>query len=345
MNNKSFNFQVSHRRLNILTNEWILVSPQRSLRPWDGQTEKPVSESFLPYSADCKLCPGNKRTNGEINPKYSSTFVFNNDNQAIIPLVDEEEDFINPFFQAKSEYGKCRVLCYSPQHDKTMANFSPEEIQEIILMWQKQYQELGSDPKINHVQIFENRGAIMGCSNPHPHGQIWSQSSLPNEIIKEQNSQFEYFQKNKTKILLDYAKEEIKKKERLVFQNKSFIAVVPFWAVWPFETLVIPLSNLSDLSNLSTLQIQDLAATLSVLTKAYNQIFSVSFPYSMGIHQSPTDKKEHPEWQLHFHFYPPLLRSALVKKFMVGYEMLCEPQRDLTPESAAQRLRSLVNGS
>jgi UDPglucose--hexose-1-phosphate uridylyltransferase len=338
-------FSIPHRRFNPLNGEWLLVSPQRGERPWKGHQEETKKEVALKYDPACYLCPGNKRIGGEVNPKYSSPFVFDNDNQAILPISDTSTNIDqfarNIFSTAKEEYGKCRVICYSERHDLTMGMMTQKQIEEIIHIWKKEYQEIGSDPQINHVQIFENKGEVMGCSNPHPHGQIWSQNSIPNEVLKECKTQTEYYQKNNSQLLLDYAIWEQKERKRVVMKNKSFLVVVPFWAIWPFETLVLPLFCLNSLSCLSLSQIQDLAGILLGLTNLYDKVFHISFPYSMGIHQSPTDQREHAEWQMHFHFYPPLLRSAAVKKFMVGYEFLAEPQRDITPESSADKLRGL----
>lgn len=336
------NLNNPHRRLNLLTNEWVLVSPQRGQRPWQGKNEKVTEKTNLIYDENCYLCPGNKRVSGQVNPKYDSTFVFENDTQAILPIIAGDVVETEPFLKAVPEYGKCRVVVYTPDHSKTMADLNKNEIVQIINAWKNEYRELGNDPKINHVQIFENKGEIMGCSNPHPHGQIWSQFSLPSEVVKEQLTQEEYFLDNGTSLLADYIKHEVLKNERIVYKNNNFVALVPFWATWPFEILILPLSPLSDLGYLSDLSGNDLAEVLSMVTRTYDKLFNIPFPYSMGIHQAPTDKTAHPEWQMHFHFCPPLLRNANVKKFMVGYELLAEPQRDITAEAAAERLRSLI---
>lgn len=332
-----------HRRYNPLSREWILVSPHRTKRPWLGQVEKTPLEKRPSYDPTCYLCPGNTRTSGVQNPQYTKTYVFDNDFMALLPDVPSGELNDGDLFIAKSERGLCRVICYNPDHSLTMAEMSTDAIQHVIDLWAAQYKELGSLNFINYVQIFENKGAIMGCSNPHPHGQIWANENLPQEPAAEQASQLAYLHEKGHCLLCDYAKLELEKRERIICQNDAFLAVVPFWAIWPFEALVLPKRHVTCLSELTAKEKEALADILKQLTVRYDNLFEVSFPYTMGIHQKPTDGQAHDEWHLHWHFYPPLLRSATVKKFMVGYEMLANAQRDITAESAAERLRSLPN--
>jgi len=341
-----------HRRFNPLTMQWVLVSPHRTQRPWQGQVEKLPQASTPTYDPNCYMCPGNVRASGGRTPDYTGTFVFDNDYPALMPDVphgglaqndisDREEGFDN-LVVAQSERGICRVVCFSPRHDLTISQMQPAEIRKVIDVWAEQYRELGALPFINHVQIFENRGALMGCSNPHPHGQIWASESLPNEPMKEKDSFQSYRRAKGTCLLCDYLSLEQERQQRLVVENKHFSALVPFWAVWPFETMIIGKRHTGALDELSDEERDGMAEILKRLTSRYDRLFEVSFPYSMGFHQRPTNKlKPNTEWHLHAHFYPPLLRSATVRKFMVGYEMLAEPQRDITPETAAERLREL----
>ena len=331
-----------HRRYNPLINEWVLVSPHRSKRPWQGQKEA-ISTNKLPeYDPECYLCAGNVRMNGEVNPDYKGSFVFENDFAA---LKQEPIDFggneEGSFFKAQPERGISRVVCFSPRHDLTLPEMEEEGIVNIIHTWQKEYTDLGNIDYINHVQIFENKGSVMGCSNPHPHGQIWAQSSLPTQVEKTQNNLKAYFDKNGTNLLQDYLKEELKVKERVVVENDHFAAIVPFWAIWPFETMIVSKRHITKITDFTEDEVTAFAVVLKKLTTKYDNLFETSFPYSSGIHQAPTDGEEHPEWQFHMHFYPPLLRSASVKKFMVGYEMMGESQRDITPEKSAEMLRNL----
>jgi UDPglucose--hexose-1-phosphate uridylyltransferase len=332
----------SHRRYNPLTRDWIVVSPNRMERPWQGQTENPESGSsaLAGYDPNCYLCPGNARAQGAKNPQYSSTFVFENDFAA---LQSDAGDLTleggNKLLIAQAETGVCRIVCFSPRHDLTMAQMPAEEIRGVVEVWAEQYRELGAPSNISHVEIFENRGAMMGCSNPHPHGQIWATQSIPNEPRKEQQSLEEYRAKNHSCLLCDYAALELAASERVVCQNESFVAIVPFWATWPFETLVLSKRHVADIASLDKAERAGLADILKRLTTRYDNLFQTSFPYSMGFHQRPTDGEQYEEWHFHAHFVPPLLRSATVKKFMVGFEMLGSPQRDTTPEAAAERLR------
>jgi UDPglucose--hexose-1-phosphate uridylyltransferase len=330
-----------HRRLNPLTGDWILVSPHRTQRPWQGQTEKRVAPAALTYDPSCYLCPGNERAGGHRNPKYESTFVFTNDFAALVPSAAPTRYDAGGLLVAEGEAGTCRVICFSPRHDLTLARMSVGEIRHVVDLWVGQYAELGAQPRTNYVQIFENRGEIMGCSNPHPHCQIWTNETIPNEPRKEQEHQLAYTAQQKSCLLCDYLALEKKDGSRIVCENDDFVALVPFWAVWPFETLLLAKSHVGSLTTLSESGRTNLADILKRLTTRYDNLFEISFPYSMGFHQGPTDGEPHNEWHLHAHFYPPLLRSATIRKFMVGYEMLASPQRDITPEIAAQRLRDL----
>jgi UDPglucose--hexose-1-phosphate uridylyltransferase len=328
-----------HRRYNPLTGEWVLVSPHRAKRPWQGQIEE-VQEQQLPeYDPNCYLCPGNKRAGGNENPNYSDTFLFTNDFSSLLPDIPKGRMDENSLFVAEAEPGISKVICFSPRHDLTVPLMEISAIRKVIDVWIQQYQKLGDLDKIGHVQIFENKGAMMGCSNPHPHCQIWAQQNLPVEIIKEQKHFEDYFNTQKKTLLEDYLKQELEKEERLICSNNSFVALVPFWAVWPFEAMIISRRPVAHLAALKEQEKTDLADIYKRLTTRYDNLFGISFPYSMGIHQAPTDDKEHREWHLHIHFYPPLLRSATVKKFMVGYEMMANPQRDITAEQSALRLR------
>jgi UDPglucose--hexose-1-phosphate uridylyltransferase len=336
----------SHRRYNPLTRDWVLVSPNRTERPWQGQTEKAVQPSSPAYDPDCYLCPGNARAGGMRNPKYSSTFVFDNDFAALQPDLPEiiVEVGGKNLLIAKSEGGICRVVCFSPRHDLTLAQMSTGEIAGVVDVWAEQYRSLGGLPQIRHVQIFENRGTMMGSSNPHPHGQIWATQTIPNEPRKEQESLQDYQREHSGCMLCDYLALELTSRERIVCQNESFVAVVPFWAIWPFETLLLSKRHVADIDALDAAERAALADILRRLTTRYDNLFQISFPYSMGFHQRPTDGEEHSEWHFHAHFYPPLLRSASIRKFMVGFELLASPQRDVTPELVAERLREVAEG-
>ncbi len=330
--------EASHRRLNPLTGEWTLVSPHRMKRPWQGKQEAVAAAPSLPHDPNCYLCPRNVRANGAHNPDYAHTFVFDND-FASLQHDAPPERVENGLLVAEGESGLCRVLCFSPRHNLTLAQMEIADVERVVDAWVEETINLGSRPDIASVQIFENRGEIMGCSNPHPHGQIWATRHLPNELEKETHRQTEHLLQFGRPLLVDYLAQELALEERIVFVNDDFCALVPFWAVWPFETMILPRRPVQGLDLLSPREKASLAAALSELTKRYDRLFAVSFPYSMGFHQRPTDGAVHAEWQLHAHFYPPLLRSATVKKFMVGFEMLGSPQRDLTPEAAAARLR------
>jgi UDPglucose--hexose-1-phosphate uridylyltransferase len=355
-----------HRRYNPLTGEWVLVSPHRTKRPWQGQVEQTAPEQRPTYDPQCYLCPGNTRADGTVNPPYQQTFVFTNDFAALLPDTPEGSYEVmggqsappgaptapgapaapgahvgSPLLLARGERGTCRVVCFSPRHDLTMAEMALDDVRAVVDVWAEQYADLGAQPWVSYVQIFENRGAMMGASNPHPHGQIWATESLPLHVAREQETQQEYFATYGRSLLADYLALELEQDVRLVCSNDHFVALVPFWAVWPFETLIISRRHVGALTDLDSEERTGLADILRQLTTRYDNLFQTSFPYSMGFHQRPTDDAKHPEWHLHAHFYPPLLRSATVRKFMVGFELLGEPQRDITAEQAAERLRAL----
>ncbi|NQW37325.1 MAG: UDP-glucose--hexose-1-phosphate uridylyltransferase [Flavobacteriales bacterium] len=330
----------AHKRYNILTGEWVLVSPHRAKRPWQGQNEIVAVSKRPTHDKDCYLCAGNTRANGEKNPDYQDVFVFDNDFAAL--QKDSKIFYMRKgLLQMQSEQGICKVICFSPDHSKSLADMSVQAIEKVVQTWRQEYLILGAEPAINYVQIFENKGAVMGCSNQHPHGQIWSQSSLPNEVVKKNKFQKRYFKSNHKTLLGVYLKQELKKQERIIFENEAFVVLTPFWAVWPFETMIVPKKAQQDISQLSATEITLFAEAISVLTKIYDKLFDISFPYSSGIHQAPTNGKNNTHWHWHMSFYPPLLRSATVKKFMVGYEMFGSPQRDFTSETAANMLKEL----
>tara|TARA_R110000868_G_scaffold229339_3_gene482366 strand:+ start:5758 stop:6777 length:1020 start_codon:yes stop_codon:yes gene_type:complete len=331
----------SHKRYNILTGEWVLVSPHRAKRPWQGQNEAVSTEVRPSYDETCYLCAGNTRINGELNPQYKDVFVFTNDFAA---LQNDSKSFkVNDgLLKAQSETGICKVICFSPDHSKSLADININDIQKVVETWQKEYKILGENKNINYVQIFENKGAVMGCSNPHPHGQIWSQSTLPNEVDKKNQQQLSYYNQNKSSLLGDYINQELEKQERIIFENAGFVVLIPFWAVWPFETMIVPKTHQQSISDLKDNDTFSFAEAISTITKAYDKLFNTSFPYSSGIHQAPTNGKDNSHWHWHMSFYPPLLRSATVKKFMVGYEMFGSPQRDITAEIAAKMIRDLI---
>jgi UDPglucose--hexose-1-phosphate uridylyltransferase len=329
-----------HRRWNPLLREWVLVSPHRTQRPWQGQVEKSASVARPKYDPECYLCPGNSRAGGHKNPDYKSTFVFDNDYAALVPQVPTGEVDEEGLIRAKTERGICRVICFSPRHDLTISNMELDDVTRVVQVWSAQYKELGSIDWIKHVQIFENRGEMMGASNPHPHCQIWANETVPNLPAAEQSAQLEFRKQNGRCMLCEYLALERDSGERVVCANDFFTVLVPFWAVWPFEVLVLANRHCTGLDEVDASGRSGLADVLRRITSRYDNVFGVPFPYSMGFHQRPTDGQPHPEWHLHAHFYPPLLRSATVRKFMVGYEMLASPQRDITPESAAERLRA-----
>jgi UDPglucose--hexose-1-phosphate uridylyltransferase len=334
-----------HRRYNPLSGEWVLVCPHRTARPWHGQTETITAAAAVSYDPQCFLCPGNTRANGATNPRYESTFVFDNDYAALLPDTAAATIGVGQLLQAQAEAGACRVICYSPRHDLALSQMPVSGIRQVIDTWTAEYVNLGERARVNFVTIFENRGAMMGASNPHPHGQIWANETVPNHVIAESDRQLQYLQQLGTCLLCDYVALEIEQRERVVCINERFVAVVPFWATWPFETLVLARAHCTALDELDASARDDFAQILKELTTRYDALFDVAFPYTMGLHQRPTDGRDHPQWHLHAHFYPPLLRSATVRKFMVGYEMLAGPQRDITAEVAAARLRDVPRTS
>jgi len=328
-----------HRRYNPLTDEWILVSPHRAKRPWQGRVESLPREDRPSYDPHCYLCPNNSRAGGIKNPEYHDTFVFENDFGAMRNDTPPEGIDEQSLLVARAEKGICRVVCFSPRHDLTLAEMDLPAIRNVVGTWVDETVALGSLQGINHVQIFENKGELMGCSNPHPHGQIWAEHSLPVDHAKEARQLGLYRKSHSGCLLCDYLQLELSRGERIVCENDGFVVLVPFWAVWPFETMVLGRRHAGSLTAWSADEQLLFADILKRITTRYDNLFEMPFPYSSGIHQMPTDGAEHPEWHLHMHFYPPLLRSATVKKFMVGYEMLANPQRDITAESAAARLR------
>ncbi|MGD1893409.1 MAG: UDP-glucose--hexose-1-phosphate uridylyltransferase [Cyclobacteriaceae bacterium] len=330
-----------HRRYNPLNGEYVLVSPHRTKRPWQGQVEKSEEAKRPEYDPDCYLCPGNERAGGERNPNYENTFVFTNDFAALTLESPAGSYEVGGLLHARSEVGICRVVCFSPRHDLTLPELTVDDIEKVIELWQNEYRTLGESPQINYVQIFENKGKMMGCSNPHPHGQIWAQNTVPNAPATEGKYQGDHYQRFQRSLLADYLSIELEQQERIVLENDHFVALVPFWAVWPYEIMIISKRHIQSILQFTDEEKTAYAKILQQLTTRYDNLFETSFPYSAGIHQAPTDGMDHLEWHFHHHFYPPLLRSATVKKFMVGYEMLGDPQRDITPEMAAEQLRKL----
>jgi UDPglucose--hexose-1-phosphate uridylyltransferase len=328
-----------HRRRNPLTGRWVLVSPHRAKRPWQGQQETADDEVRTAHDPGCYLCAGNLRVTGERNPDYADTFVFSNDFAALLTDTPSALDEGDPLFESMPARGTSRVICFSPDHSKTLPELSQQALGRVIDTWCEQAALLGGE--YPWVQVFENKGAMMGCSNPHPHGQVWATSYVPDEPAAEDRHQRNHFDQHKAPMLLELAQREAIRGERVVVQTEHWLAIVPYWATWPFETLLLPRFAVQRLPQLTTEQRADLADALKRLTSRYDNLFRCSFPYSMGWHGAPFDGRDAAPWQLHAHFHPPLLRSATVRKFMVGFEMLAEAQRDLTPEQAAERLRAV----
>ena len=331
-----------HRRWNPLLREWVLVSPHRTQRPWLGKVDKTAPPPAVEYDPECYLCPGNVRAEGLWNPAYSETFVFDNDYPAMLPDVSPYETDQDGLIVASVERGICRVVCFSPRHDLTIPRMKQEEVKRVVEVWTQQYRELGDVAWVKHVQIFENRGALMGASNPHPHCQIWANEEVPNIPVREQLAMSEFLESNEKCLLCEYLRLEIEDGERIVCENEGFVALVPYWAVWPFETMILSRRHIASLAELDLREQGNLADILRRLTIRYDNLFETAFPYSMGFHQASTDGETHPEFHFHAHYFPPLLRSATVQKFMVGYELLAGPQRDITAEGAAARLRNLA---
>jgi len=330
------------RRLNLLTGDWVLVSPHRLSRPWQGAVGEAATAGGSSYDPECYLCPGNPRAGGPVNPGYDGVYVFDNDYPALLAPVDEPAHAHDPLLCSEPQSGCCRVICYTPDHSQTMANMPADRLRAVIDVWAAQTVELSARPDIEAVTIFENRGEMMGASNPHPHGQIWATSSIPNELAREAARQQAWRSAHGSSMLNAYLERELEADERVVLANDSFAVVVPYWAAWPFETLVLPRRQVSALDQLSDAERNDLATLLGRLTRGYDALFATPFPYSMGIHQRPAKAADEGDFTLHMHFYPPLLRSAVIRKFMVGFEMMAMPQRDLTPEDAAARIRAVI---
>ena len=331
----------AHKRQNLLTGDWVLVSPHRIMRPWQGSVSAVTPPAAVSHDPDCYLCAGNLRSGGQRNPTFAGVFVFDNDFPAL--LGDSSPPERDAVLVAQPETGLCRVVCYSPDHARSMSHMTPSEIEGVVGVWASQYSELSARPDIGAVTIFENRGEMMGASNPHPHGQIWATSSIPNELMRESQRQTEWQAIHGRPMLLDYLQRELETGDRIVCFNEHFVVVTPFWAAWPFETLLLPRRSVSDLAALSAAERKSLAEILSNLTRIYDGVFDTPFPYTMGWHQKPAKDFPGAGFVLHAHFYPPLLRSASVRKFMVGFEMLGMPQRDFTPEDGAARLRAAAS--
>jgi UDPglucose--hexose-1-phosphate uridylyltransferase len=335
-------WQYPHRRWNPLRRSWVMVSPHRTQRPWEGEVSKTAAPASLTYDPECYLCPGNKRAGGEVNPPYNGVFSFVNDYAAVLPNPPASVDATDsPLLAAEPVQGICKVLCFHPDHSLTLAKMQRPDMRRVIDAWAAETEEISAIDWINHIQIFENRGAMMGASNPHPHCQIWATSHIPDEPALETEAQQAYLAEKGSCLLCSYLAAERTSGDRVIVENGHFTALVPWWAVWPFETMILARRHLGLLPELTSDERDALADILKRLTTRYDNLFDISFPYTMGFHQSPVDGTPHPEWHFHAHFYPPLLRSATVRKFMVGFEMLGMPQRDITPEDAAARLRAL----
>ena len=338
----------SHRRFNPLTGDWVLVSPQRLARPWLGRMEAARPAAGFAYDPGCYLCPGNARAGTARNPMYERTFVFDNDFPALMP-PGSGGSMPGPHMETKTdlllshqEPGVCRVMCFSPRHDASLPDLSLGEVRDVVDVWTQQYVELGSLPWVSHVQIFENRGAAVGASNPHPHCQIWADATVPDVPRKEHDAQTAWTTSKGTCLLCEYLAVERTQGERIVWSSETCTALVPYWAVWPYEILLLPNRHVTALDRLDERERNGLAEAVQNVVRRYDRLFEAECPYSMGFHQRPTDGAAHEAWHLHAHYYPPVLRSAAVHKFMVGYELLATPQRDMTPELAAAALREAL---
>jgi len=332
-----------HKRLNILTGEWVLLSPHRSKRPWQGKIED-LAPNYRPvYDPKCYLCPRNSRADGSINPDYTKSFVFENDFPSLLEETTNAQMNERDLLVAKNERGICKVVSFNENHNLSLPELSLSEIANIVDVWQFEFNAIAENKWIRYIQIFENKGEIMGCSNPHPHGQIWASSEIPTEIVKENAQQKNYYAINRKSLLSDYISLELEKKDRVVYKNEHFVVLVPFWAFWPYETMIISKRHVHSIKYFTTTEKVNLADAIKVLTAKYDNLFETSFPYSAGMHQAPVNDGEHLEWHWHMHFYPPLLRSSTVKKFMAGYELLANQQREITPECVANQLRNLSN--
>lgn len=333
--------QFPHRRYNPLRRQWVLVSPHRTERPWQGELNPSSGFSNVRYDPNCYLCPGNKRAGGHLTPHYESVFIFDNDYAALMPDSPAPAPDASPLLKSERERGRCKVICFHPDHSLTLPRMELTDIRKVVDAWTTEYEALSSQPELRYVQIFENRGAMMGASNPHPHCQIWATEHVPDEPAQETESLKAYLAEKQSCLLCDYLKVETKEGMRVVCENEDFLVVVPWWAVWPFETLVLSKRHIGSLAQFNDREKTSLANILKQTTTRYDNLFETSFPYTMGFHQTPADGDAHEEWHFHAHFYPPLLRSATVRKFMVGFEMLGMPQRDITAEGAAERLRAV----
>ena len=332
--------QRPHRRFDPLSGEWVLNSPHRLQRPWLGEEAPVPQREPASHDPQCYLCPGNRRAGGASNPDYDRTYVFDNDYPALLPEAGQAVRDGSPLFRSEPASGTARVICYSPDHSRALAELDDEERLSVVQTFCDQTADLGRS--WNHVQLFENKGEMMGCSNPHPHAQVWASAHVPEMVVAEDRNQREWQARGQRDLLGEAIDEEIERSDRVVRANGQWAVVVPFWARWPFETLIVPRKRFARFSDLDATAQEGLAAILGALLPAYDRLFGMSFPYSMGWHGAPFVEGETAHWRLHAHVYPPLLRSATVRKFMVGYEMLAEPQRDFTPEVAAARLRECL---
>ena len=326
-----------HRRYNPLRGEWVLVSPHRMARPWQGE-EMPSAATAPPaYDRECYLCPGNRRAKNKRNPSYRDIHIFTNDFSALLEETDQEDTRATELLQCRQARGTCRVICYSPLHNVSFASMATKEMEKVIEAWRHELERLGEQYK--YVQIFENKGAMVGCSNDHPHGQIWACDFLPTEARKEQVQQDDWMRTHKNPLLRDYLNQEQARRERIVLQNEHWVLLTPYWGYWPYETLLLPCQDISSLRQLDEKQRRSLAEMLKELIIKYDALFGISFPYLMGWHGEVHPRPDTKHRLLHCHFYPPLLRSAQVRKYSASFELCAELQRDMTPEEAAEKLR------